>query len=119
MTPYLFVVAFLIFILGTAGTVTTTIIYERFLKKYNIFINPKINRIFKNQKLLKITELILDSKPKKMLSNTCFIFGLLSIVTSAFLMLFIGFENSQTRDLGLFVGLWASTLFGLANFLKH
>ena len=119
MTPYLFVVAFLVFILGTVGPVVITMMYEHILKRFGIFIDPKTNQILRNPKLLKIAELMSDCKPKKMLSRACFIFGLMSIVTSASLMLFVGFENSQTRDLALFVGLWASTLFGLANYLKN
>ncbi len=118
MTPYLFVVAFLVFILGTTGPIIITIVYEYILKRFGVFIDPKTNQVLRNPKVLKIAELIADCRPKKMLSKACFIFGLLSIVTSGSLMLFVGFENNQTRDLALFVGLWASTLFGLANYLK-
>jgi hypothetical protein len=118
MTPYLFVVAFLVFILGTVGPILITMIYEFFIKKFGIFIDPKTNQVLRNPKFLKIAELISDCKPKKMLSRACFFFGLMSILVSASLMLAVGFESDQTRDLGLFIGLWASTLFGLANYLK-
>jgi len=107
MTPSLLVSVFAAFIIGTVGPVIGILLYSFFVKK--------INKSF----VLNLTKLFTESKPKMFLSSSCCFLGILSIGVSFFLMLFIGFENSQTRDLGLFVGLWASTLFSLANFLKN
>jgi hypothetical protein len=118
MTAYLFVLAFMVFILGTVGPVLSVLAYEFALKKFGMFIDPKTNQVLRNPKLVKMAEVFTDCKPKKVLSRACFVFGLMSIVASATLILAVGFESDQIRDLGLFVGLWASTLFGLANYLK-
>jgi hypothetical protein len=117
MTPYLFVLAFIVFILGTVGPIILTLIYETLLKKFSIFIDDKTNTFLRNNKVLKAAQII-SCNPKKCLSKVCFTFGLMSIAVSATFMLIIDFNNDQTRDLALFVGLWASTLFGLANYLK-
>jgi hypothetical protein len=119
MTPYLFVLAFMIFILGTVGPIIGILLYELLLKKFGMYTDKRTNKLLRNPFLLNITKIFTDSTPKKFLCEACFSFGVLSIISSVCLMLFIGFENSQTRDLALFVGLWASTLFGLANFFKE
>jgi len=119
MTPYLFVVAFIVFILGTIGPVLLIAFYEFVLRKFGIFLDKKTNTFLRSPKLLKAAEMFADCQPRKTLSKICFFFGLMSIVSSATLMLIIGFDSDQVRDLGLFVGLWASTLFGLANYLKN
>ena len=119
MTAYLFVLAFMVFILGTVGPILIVLAYEFTLKKFGFYIDNKTNTILRNPKLIKMAEVFADCRPKKVLSRACFIFGIMSILASASLMLAIGFESDQTRDLGLFVGLWASTLFGLANYLKN
>ena len=112
MTPYLFVFAFMVFITGVIGPVICNLLYNLFFKNSK---NESLNNYF----LHNLTELFTEGEQKKFLSRSCFSLGLLSVGTSACLMLFIGFENPQTRDLGLFVGLWASTLLGFANYFKN
>lgn len=113
MTPYLFVLAFLVFIIGTVSPIVFALVYEVLLKKFTFSLS------LRKSKFLKLAILFTDCNPRCALSKACFFFGLFSIIVSACLMLLIGFESDKTRDLGLFVGLWASTLFGLANFFKN
>lgn len=107
MTPSLLVLVFAAFIVGTVGPVIGILLYSFFVKK--------INKPF----VLNLTKVFTGNKPKMFLSSSCCFLGILSIGVSLFLTLFIGFENNLTRDLGLFVGLWAVTLFSLASFFKN
>jgi hypothetical protein len=118
MSAYFFVLAFIVFILGTIVPVVGILLYEFLIKKFGIYVDKKTNKVLRNPFLLNLTSLFTDNTPKKFLCKACFSFGLMSIVSSASLMLLVGFDSDQIRDLGLFVGLWASTLFGIANFLK-
>jgi hypothetical protein len=63
--------------------------------------------------------IIRKENSKILLMYVCFYIGILSIPLSASLMLF--FYNSvedNAQRLSLFVGLWAPTMIGIANFLK-
>jgi hypothetical protein len=57
------------------------------------------------------------------LEKVCFTFGVLSVFFSLTIMLLFGgstdLESAHNQRLALFVGLWAPTLIGIANYLKR
>lgn len=56
---------------------------------------------------------------KQKLSNTCFIASLVSVVVSIATWVFISPEDpAHGERFALFIGLWAPTLMGLANYYK-
>jgi hypothetical protein len=60
--------------------------------------------------------------PFVLLSYICFLLGLLCIPVSASMMLLYFPKQemlSDIQNLAIFVGIWASTLISIANFLKN
>jgi len=112
MTPYLFVLAFTCFVIALVGPILLALGYEQALRKIGFL------SFLRNTKFFKLYEFISTCVPKIALRRACVLLGVMSILVSGSLMLIFGFDNHLTRDLSLFVGLWATTLFGIANFLK-
>jgi hypothetical protein len=70
-----------------------------------------------------IRQYFLPENSKQLLSVTCFILGIVSIFSSlSFFVFYLPYmEVTNVVDIKLiilFVGLWACTLVGVANFLK-
>ena len=57
-----------------------------------------------------------------LLEKVCFAFGVLSIPASLFIMFVFGAPGSinveYSQKMAIFIGLWAPTLVGIANYLK-
>lgn len=64
-----------------------------------------------------ITLLFLPENSLKLLSATCFILGIICIPISLSIVLY-SLNQVPNFLVGLFIGLWAPTLIGIANFLK-
>jgi hypothetical protein len=121
MSAYLFVVAFTIFIIGTIGPIITSAFYEYILKRcIPSTLNNKsiLVKLLRNKNLITTAHTFTQGRGKQLISKTCLTFGILSIFVANVLMLFTNFNSDQTRDLALFVGLWAATLISLASYLK-
>ena len=59
-------------------------------------------------------------KNKKNLSNLCFVASLASVAVSIFTWVSVGdADPAHAERFGIFIGLWAPTLMGLANFYKE
>ena len=56
---------------------------------------------------------------KELLSKICFTAALLSVMVSIMTWVFVSQEDpAHAERFALFIGLWAPTLMGLANFYK-
>jgi hypothetical protein len=121
MTSYLFVVAFTIFIIGILGPIVVSSVYEFLFKKCAAStLNNKclLVKLFRNKYLLYLANIFTEGKSQQIICKMCLTLGIASIFVANILMLFTNFDSEQTRDLALFVGLWAATLISLASFLK-
>lgn len=59
-------------------------------------------------------------KNKKNLSNLCFAASLASVAVSIVTWVSVGDTNpAHAERFGIFIGLWAPTLMGLANYYKE
>ena len=59
-------------------------------------------------------------KNKKNLSNLCFAASLASVAVSIVTWVSVGDANpAHAERFGIFIGLWAPTLMGLANYYKE
>jgi len=57
---------------------------------------------------------------KQLLSNVCFVASLVSVAVSIATWIFISPEDpAHGERFALFIGLWAPTLMGLANYHKE
>ena len=57
---------------------------------------------------------------KELLSQICFIASLVSVVISILTWVFVSQDDpAHAERFALFIGLWAPTLMGLANFYKE
>jgi hypothetical protein len=121
MVSYLFVVAFTIFIIGILGPIIVSSIYEYFFKKCAAStLNNKslLVKFFRDKHLMSLANIFTEGRGQQILRKMCLILGITSIFVANILMLFTNFNSEQTRDLALFVGLWAATLISLASYLK-
>ena len=58
-------------------------------------------------------------KPNKKLSNLCFFASLASVVASIVTWVTVGDSDpAHAERFGIFIGLWAPTLMGLANYYR-
>jgi len=56
---------------------------------------------------------------KQQISNACFVASLASVMVSILTWVFAGeADPAHAERFGIFIGLWAPTLMGLANFYK-
>ena len=55
---------------------------------------------------------------KAMISRTCFIASMVSVAFSIATWSLAGDDPAHAERFGIFVGLWAPTLMGLANYYK-
>ena len=57
---------------------------------------------------------------KNTLSNFCFAASLVSVVVSIATWIAVGYgDPAHAERFGIFIGLWAPTLMGLANYYKE
>lgn len=52
-------------------------------------------------------------------ATTCFIASLVSVAASIGVWLTVGGDPAHAERFGIFVGLWAPTLMGLANYFRE
>ena len=68
------------------------------------------------------TKLLVRFKEKKMskalISRTCFIASIVSVAASIVTWALAGDDPAHAERFGIFIGLWAPTLMGLANYYK-
>jgi len=56
---------------------------------------------------------------KQHISNVCFTASLASVIVSILTWVFAGEDPAHAERFGIFIGLWAPTLMGLANYYKE
>ena len=83
-------------------------------KKLKIYYNLQYNAVI----AFKRKEIIMKSN--KNLSNLCFFASLASVAVSIVTWVSVGeVDPAHAERFGIFIGLWAPTLMGLANYYKE